>query len=122
MTEPAAPPATVAFKVLTAPEHQELVRTGRFGGSAADRADGFIHLSAAAQVAATIDRHFAGQTGLVVVAVDLAALGGSVRWEPARDGALFPHVYGVLPGEAVLASGPLRRRADGEVELPAARF
>ena len=111
-------PEAIAFKVLTQAEHEEFVETGTFAGSAVDRADGFIHLSTAAQLASTLDRHFAGQSGLVVLAVDLAALGDAVRWEPARGGALFPHVYRALPRDAVLAAGPLRRDAEGHVELP----
>ena len=94
------------------------MQTGLFGGSAVDRADGFIHLSTAIQLASTLDRHFAGQSGLIVVAVDLAALGHAVRWEPSRGGMLFPHVYRALPRNAILASGPLRRDAEGHVELP----
>lgn len=29
-------------------------------------------------------------------------LGASLRWEPSRGGALFPHLYGDLPVSAVL--------------------
>ena len=108
----------VAYKVLTAAEHAELAAGGVFGGSAVDRADGFIHLSTASQLAGTLDRHFAGHEGLVVLAVDLAALGPAVRWEASRGGALFPHIHAALPIEAVLAAAPLARRADGSVVLP----
>jgi beta-hydroxylase len=93
-------PAT-AFKILTAPEWALFQAEGRFEGSPVDRADGFIHLSAADQVEGTLERHFAGQAGLVLAEVNLGALGGTVRWEESRGGALFPHVYGVLPLSAV---------------------
>jgi beta-hydroxylase len=52
-------------------------------------------------------RHFAGQTGLVIAEVDLGALGDTVRWEESRGGALFPHVYGVLPLSAVAGTKPV---------------
>jgi uncharacterized protein (DUF952 family) len=93
-------PAT-AFKILTAEEWARFQAEGRFEGSPVDRADGFIHLSAADQVDGTLARHFAGQAGLILAEVDLAALGETVRWEESRGGALFPHVYGVLPLSAV---------------------
>jgi uncharacterized protein (DUF952 family) len=93
-------PAT-AFKILTGEEWARFQADGRFEGSPVDRADGFIHLSAADQVEGTLARHFAGQTGLVLAEVDLGALGETVRWEESRGGALFPHIYGVLPVEAV---------------------
>jgi uncharacterized protein (DUF952 family) len=93
-----------AFKILTAAEWAGFQAEGRFEGSLVDRADGFIHLSAADQVEATLARHFAGQTGLALVEVDLGALGDAVRWEESRGGALFPHVYGMLPLSAVVGT------------------
>lgn len=108
----------VAYKVMTAAEHAGFAAAGVFRGSPVDLTDGYIHLSAAPQLADTIDRHFAGRTGLVVAAIDLGLLGDAVRWEPSRGGALFPHVYGPLPIAAVRAAGPLARRADGSVVLP----
>jgi len=50
----------------------------------------------------TLDKYFAGQAGLVIAEVDLALLGAAVRWEESRGGALFPHVYGLLPLTAVI--------------------
>lgn len=70
-----------------------------------DLADGFIHLSTGDQVAETLRRHFAGETGLVLVAIDLEKQ--AVRWEPSRGGALFPHVYGLLPAAAAISVTPL---------------
>jgi uncharacterized protein (DUF952 family) len=103
-------PAT-AFKILTAAEWAGFQAEGRFEGSPADVADGFIHLSAADQVESTLDRHFAGQSGLVLVEVDLGPLADMVRWETSRGGALFPHLYGVLPLSAVVQTKPLSRQA-----------
>jgi beta-hydroxylase len=99
-------PAT-AFKILTAEQWAQFQADGQFEGSPVDLADGFIHLSAAEQVEDTLEKHFAGQTGLVLAKVDLAILGDSIRWEESRGGALFPHVYGVLPLTAVMGSAPI---------------
>ena len=103
-------PAT-AFKILTADEWIRFQADGRFEGSPDDRADGFIHLSAADQFQGTLERHFAGQSGLVLAEVDLGALGDSVRWEESRGGALFPHVYDGLPLSAVIATKPVSTQA-----------
>lgn len=108
-----------AYKVLTDAEMKEL-ETGTFAGAAVDRADGFIHLSSADQLAETIDRHFGGQQGLWIATVDLAAQNDPVRWEVSRGGALFPHLYGPLLLETVIAYGPLERTRDGSVILPVA--
>ena len=106
-----------AFKVLTAAQLAEL-ETGSFAGSEHDRRDGYIHMSTAAQLTATVDKHYAGQTDLHVAEVDLAALGEAVKWEPARGGQDFPHLYGDLPLDAIVAYSPLERGDDGSVKLP----
>jgi uncharacterized protein (DUF952 family) len=94
-------PAT-AFKILTAGQWAQFQADGIFDGAPVDLADGYIHLSAAGELQATLDKHFAGQSGLVIAEVDLAALGDLVRWEVSRGGALFPHVYGPLPMSAII--------------------
>ena len=109
---------SAAFKVLTDAEMTTLEREGRFGGSDADRRDGYVHLSTAAQLTATVDKHYAGQTGLHVAEVDLEALGDAVRWERARGGEAFPHLYGDLTLDVVVAYSPLERGDDGTVKLP----
>jgi uncharacterized protein (DUF952 family) len=76
---------------------------GCYDGSAVDRRDGFIHLSDRDQVVETAARHFAGQTGLTLLAVDPDRLGDDLRWETSRGGALFPHLYAPLPTHAVVA-------------------
>jgi uncharacterized protein (DUF952 family) len=108
----------VAYKVLTADQMAMLLQDGVFLGAPIDLADGYIHLSAADQVTETVDKHFAGQDDLHIAAVDLAALGDAVKWEPSRGGQLFPHVYAALPLSAVTAHMPLGRGADGAVLLP----
>ena len=113
MTEP------IAYKVLTADEWAAL-DADAFHGAPIDVADGFIHLSTAAQLTATVDRHFSGQPGLIIAAIDLTLLGDSVRWEPSRQGQLFPHVYARLIRTAVIAWCPLERQANGTVCVPSA--
>lgn len=110
----------VAYKVLTAPQMTQLEANAVFKGAPVDLADGYIHLSTEAQLAETVDKHFAGQDDLHVAAVDLAVLGDAVKWEPSRGGQLFPHIYADLPLSAVLAYGPLRRDENGAILLPVA--
>jgi beta-hydroxylase len=93
-----------AFKILTAEQWMAFQDNGAFSGAPIDIADGYIHLSAADQLAGTLDKHFAGQRGLVIATIDLTQLGDLVRWEVSRGGALFPHVYGVIPLSAVIST------------------
>lgn len=92
-----------AFKILTAEQWTQFEADGVFTGAPVDHADGYIHLSAADQLQGTLDKYFAGQSGLVIAEIDLDVLKESVKWEEARGGALFPHIYGDLPMNAVLS-------------------
>jgi len=112
-------PDRIAYKVMSMTEMQQMQRDGLFRGSPVDLADGYIHLSCASQLSETLDKHFSGVSDLMLVAVDLPRLGDAVRWEPSRGGQLFPHIYGVLPIDAVIAVGPMERMPDGAVKLPA---
>ena len=109
----------VAYKILTSAELAALEHDA-FDGAPVDVADGYVHLSTAGQVGETLAKHFAGRTDLAIAAVDLDALGDAVRWEQSRGGAQFPHLYGRLTLDVVLAYGPLEYEADGSVRLPVA--
>jgi len=89
------------YKVLRAAEWRDAQARGAVAGSADDLRDGFIHLSTEGQLQGTLARHFAGETGLVVLEIATDRLAAGLKWEASRDGALFPHFYGVLPLDAV---------------------
>jgi glutathione S-transferase len=65
---------------------------------------GFVHLSYEHQVQGVIERFYADRPDAFAVVLDPASLGAEVRDEPADEGGeLFPHLYGPLPLEAVVA-------------------
>jgi uncharacterized protein (DUF952 family) len=107
------------YKVMSRAALAEAKTEGCFEGSAADRRDGFIHLCSADQLRGTLAKHFAGQNGLVLLAVDTISLGGRLRWEASRGGDLFPHLYGPLDLKALLWDEPLELGTDGRHRLPA---
>lgn len=76
--------------------------------------EGFIHCSNAEQVAHSANRFFADQAGLLVLQIDPTRLTSPLRDEPAGTGELFPHVYGPINPDAVLAVRPLARGRDGQ--------
>ena len=106
------------YKICPASAWREAERQGVYHGSADDARDGYIHFSTASQVAETARKHFVGQTGLFLIEVDADALGDALRWEPSRDGELFPHLYGELDLGAVTAILDLRARSDGYHDIP----
>jgi uncharacterized protein (DUF952 family) len=111
-------PETTGYKILTADQLSALEQDGSFAGSPVDLEDGYIHLSTADQLEETIRKHYAGQDGLQLVAIDLDALGDAVKWEPSRGGALFPHIYGSITLDVVVAYSALQYEPDGSIRLP----
>jgi uncharacterized protein (DUF952 family) len=94
------------------------------------KAEGFIHFSQLHQVLLVADTFYAGQSGLVLLEVDTELLSPSLRWEPP-DGrtlpsdpeetsaqGLFPHLYGPLNPDAVVAVHDFPLDADNRFALP----
>ena len=108
----------LVYKISPQDEWDRARDSGIFRGAPVDLADGFIHFSTGEQVAETARRHFAGQDGVVLAAIDAAALGDALRWEPSRGGELFPHLYGDLPMEAVVWTRPMPLGEGGVHRLP----
>ena len=107
------------YKICHAAAWRAAEHAGKFAGAPVDRADGYIHFSAADQVEGTAAKHFAGQRELVLVAVDADALGPALKCEPSRGGALFPHLNGTLPLNAVRWTKPLPLGPAGRHVFPA---
>ena len=55
--------------------------------------EGFVHCSTGAQLASTVERHFAEVDELVVLRLDADRIAADLRWEPGLPGIDFPHVY-----------------------------
>ncbi len=115
----------MVYKICESGVWAKAAAAGGFAGSADDRRDGFIHLSTVDQLAGTLARHFSdadgnGHPDLVLVAIDAARLGDALKWEPARDGALFPHLYADLDTGLAARVDPIAVAADGRHVLPGA--
>ena len=110
--------SSTIYKICDAALWRDAEAAGAFRGAGIDMRDGYIHFSTAGQLKETAARHFAGVADLLLIAVDTDSLGAALRWEPARDGALFPHLYGELPIADVLWVKPLPLAADGRHGFP----
>ncbi len=109
----------IIYKIASRALWGDAEAEGSFRGAPVDRADGFIHFSTADQARETAAKHFAGGTDLLLIAVDAGSLGPALRWEPSRGGALFPHLHGPLPLDAVRAVDDLPLGPDGAHLFPA---
>ncbi|MEZ5828727.1 MAG: DUF952 domain-containing protein [Hyphomicrobiales bacterium] len=106
------------YKVLAEAALEAAKSEGKFLGTSDDLRDGFIHLSAGHQLADTLAKHYAGQEDLLLLSLDPDKLGASLKWEPSRDGALFPHLYAPLALDAIVATDPLELDDDNRHILP----
>ena len=106
-----------AYKLVDGVDWAAARAAGAYAGSSVDRADGYIHMSTAAQLGETARRHYAGRAGLVLVAVALDRVGEALRWEASRGGDLFPHLYAPLPIAAVVGERGLSVDAAGLMQF-----
>lgn len=107
------------YKIVTDAEWRAFEDAGRFDGSALDRSDGYIHFSTMDQVADTLAKHYAGREGLWLLAIESDRLDdAALRYEAARGGQLFPHLYDALGLDAVSRQWPLTLDAAGRHSLP----
>jgi uncharacterized protein (DUF952 family) len=95
------------YKIFRADEWATLQAQGETRGAPIDLADGFVHFSTAAQAHETAAKHFAGQDGLMLLALEADAMGAALKWEVSRGGALFPHLYRALRLDEVMWARPL---------------
>lgn len=105
-------------KIFRAPEWADLQTRLEALGAPVDVADGYVHFSTAAQAAETEAKHFAGQDGLVLLALDADRLGADLTWKPSRGGLLFPHLYRPLRLTDVLWQRTLPPGPNGHIFPP----
>ena len=101
---------------------------GKSGAYHADSlsTEGFIHCSRSSQIVDVANTFYHGQHGLVLLVIDPSKLKAELKWEPpaepepshAREGDLFPHIYGPLNLDAVIKVLKFEPGADGTFSLP----
>ena len=77
--------------------------------------EGFIHCTRGdEQIAVVANRYYLNdRRPWLVLVLDEQAITSEIKYEPGRDGLLYPHVYGPLNREAVIEVLPMRRDPDG---------
>lgn len=108
----------VIYKIVPKTLWEEAQASGELKGAPVDLEDGFIHFSTAEQLPETAARHFAGQSDLLLVAVEADDLGEELKWEPSRGGADFPHLYRSLSTAEAVWARPIPQGADGAPQIP----
>ena len=106
------------YKIFRTPEWEEMQEMGQTLGAPIDITDGYVHFSTAQQARETAAKHFAGETGLFLIAADTTKM-PALKWEISRGGAEFPHLYAPFEMAQVAWSEPLPL-VDGVHQFPAA--
>ena len=109
---------SLILKICTSEEWASAERNEYFDGSPVDLADGYIHFSTPAQVSETAAKHFKGKENLLLIAFESEAFSTDLKWEPARNGELFPHLYARLPVAAALWKEALHLDEKGVPVVP----
>jgi uncharacterized protein (DUF952 family) len=80
---------------------------------------GFIHCSKEEQVIQTANSFYRGLSGLVLLCINSNLVIPEIRYENLEGGEkLFPHIYGPLNLDAVLATYHFEPEHDGSFILP----
>lgn len=103
------------YKIFRRAEWDALVARGETLGAPVDLADGYVHMSTAAQVTETASRHFVGESDLVLLALETDRMATDLKWEPSRGGQLFPHLYRPLRLSDVIWDKSLPLGATGHI-------
>ncbi len=111
------------YHVAARADWEQARRDGQYTMSTTGRTlaeEGYIHAAQAWQLTGVLDRYYRGSAGeLVVLVIDPERVRPPVRYEhapgaPPGAGAPFPHIYGPLNTDAVVAARPLLAGPDGE--------
>ena len=79
----------------------------KFDGKPSHQADslqteGFIHCSYDHQIAAVLQRYYAGVDTVLVLKIDTAKLKSKLVEEPSTNSEIYPHIYGRLNRDAIV--------------------
>ena len=102
------------YKILT----EEEWRQGKASSqiiTMLDLKDGFVHLSTASQLNASLSLYFSNESRVVLAQINLSKIKNNLKYEDARNAnnrsGKFPHFYGILNTNMILKTWQLERSA-----------
>jgi uncharacterized protein (DUF952 family) len=93
---------TPIVHALTESERERFRETGAHRPPSLE-AQGFVHCSKPGQMVAVADTNFAGRDDVVLLVLDEGRIDAPVRYEATETASAYPHVYGPLRREHVVA-------------------
>jgi len=77
--------------------------SGDFYEAASLDEEGFIHCSFEDQLDSVIGRYYSDSQSIVVLELDANKLSSKLVTEPSTGGEVYPHIYGPINREAIVA-------------------
>lgn len=109
------------YHIANTPDWRQAQKEGEYRTSTRGRSleqQGFIHASTANQVAPVANAIYAGDTGLLVLVIDEDRVEPEIVYEPVPGwNTPFPHIYGPLNVDAVVATLSLLPDTAGKFSL-----
>ena len=111
------------YHIAIRADWERALADGEYTRSSVDKTlaeEGFIHASQESQVARTANKYYRDVPGdLLLLVIDTSLVGAEVRYDDVPGAELpFPHIYGPLNVDAVLAAVPLTAGPGGTFEFP----
>ena len=102
------------YKILTEEEWRQGKASSKII-TKLDLKDGFVHLSTASQLNASLSLYFSNESRVVLAQINLSKIKNNLKYEVAsnannRNGK-FPHFYGILNTNMILKTWQLERSA-----------
>jgi uncharacterized protein (DUF952 family) len=66
--------------------------------------EGFIHCSYEHQLDAVLGRYYSGAESVVILTLDTDKLSSRLVEEPSTGGEIYPHIYGPIDRDAIVAA------------------
>ena len=83
--------------------------------------EGFIHCSTAEQLVDTANKHFRGQSNLLLLKIDTTAIDSVIAYEAnTEDGEAYPHIFCPITHNAIKEVIEVPVSSDGTFSLPPA--
>ena len=101
------------YHLATSKDWENALESGAYA-PASLQSEGFIHASVKEELIPSAQIHFQDQTSLVILVISEKKVKHLLKWEPAREGKLFPHIYGAISLERIENTYLMIRDKEGE--------
>jgi len=95
---------TIIYHITTKEDWDVAIAQG-FYEAASLSTEGFMHCSTETQVEGVLQRYFAGKNNLLKLTIDISKLQSGLQYDFSPSiNEMFPHIYGRLNLDAVIAT------------------